>query len=83
MVAQNVNSVSLMRQLVSQYSQGELESCIETQLDIGVNPCVQGLDNEKTMNLLAKTGYLSSVVEKGIDFNTALRDLARSMRQYQ
>ena len=76
------NNIGLMRKLVDNYNQNEIEQCIENQINIGCNACLQITDNDETINLLAKAGFMHSLISDGYTINNALRELGKRLRVF-
>lgn len=80
-INQNSN-IRIMRQLVNQFSHIEIERCIKQQINTGCNTCLQISDNEEMVNLLAKAGFMHSLISSGYKVNDALRELGKRMRVF-
>lgn len=80
MITNDNSMISLIRKLTSTFGRLEIEDCINTQITTGSNSCLLEGKHEETINILAKAGHISSMMDEGATLNTALRDLGRKMR---
>ena len=80
-INQNSN-IGRMRQLVNQYSHIEIDRCIEEQINTGCNACLQISNNVEMVNLLAKAGFMHSLISSGYNMNDALREMGKRMRLF-
>jgi cell fate (sporulation/competence/biofilm development) regulator YmcA (YheA/YmcA/DUF963 family) len=69
-----------LKKIVEKYSAEQLEACIRQQLDKGENACeiVDGTDDAITD--LSKAEVVRELMEKGMKFSDALRELGRKIR---
>jgi hypothetical protein len=51
--------------------------------ETGANVCLRDEATEKIINELAKAQFIRELLEKGMSFPDALRELARRMRELQ
>lgn len=77
------NNIGLMRKLVRNYNDIEIEQCMKSQISTGCNACLQASDGGETMNLLAKAGFMHSLINEGYSMSDALRELGKRMRVFQ
>jgi len=76
------NSIGLMRELVGNYNHREIERCIENQINIGCNVCLKTTNGHDAMNILARAGFMHSLMNDGCSMKDALRELGKRMRVY-
>lgn len=69
-----------MRKLVGNYNHIAIEQCMESQINSGCNACLQTSDGGEAMNLLAKAGFMHSLINEGYSMSDALRELGKRMR---
>jgi len=69
-----------LKKIVEKYSPKQLEACIRQQLDKGENACeiVDGTDDVITD--LSKAEVVRELMDKGMTFAEALRELGRRIR---
>ena len=69
-----------LKKIVDKYSAEQLETCIRQQLDKGENACeiVDGTDD--TITDLSKAEVVRELMEQGMSFSDALRELGRKIR---
>ena len=78
------NSASgLVRNIVKQYNQAELELCLNNQLSSQCNTCMANDDAEFTVNILARAGFVKKLQRQGYSLNQAMRELGKRMRALQ
>jgi len=69
-----------LKKLTEKYSMERLQSCIRQQLDKGENECeiVDGTD--EVITALSKAEVMRELMDKGMSFSEALRELGRRIR---
>ena len=69
-----------LKKIVDKYTAEQLEACIRQQLDKGENACeiVDGTDDVITD--LSKAEVVRELMEQGMSFSDALRELGRKIR---
>lgn len=72
-----------IKEIANKYTPEQIENCIKQQMEYGNNVCHFDETTEKIINELAKAEFIRELVDKGISFNDALRELARRMRLLQ
>jgi len=72
-----------IRELAQRFSPEQIEQCIGQQIETGANVCLRDETTEKIINELAKAQFIRGLIEKGMSFPDALRELARRMRELQ
>lgn len=71
------NNIGRMRKLVVNYSHKEIEQCIESQIKTGFNICLQTIDGSDAVSILAKAGFMYSLISDGYSMNAAIRELGK------
>lgn len=69
-----------IRRLAAEYDNATLKQCMELALEGEPNPCYSKQDEEEVINVLAKAGLVSDLMEKGYTLKGAMRELGRRMR---
>ncbi len=69
-----------LKKIVEKYSTGQLESCIQQQLDKGVNACEIVDEDNKVMQELSKAEVVRELMDQGMSFSEALRELGKRIR---
>ncbi len=69
-----------LKKLVEKYSPEQLERCIHQQLAKGENECEQVDDRDEVITTLSKAEVVRELVDQGMSFSEALRELARRIR---
>ena len=69
-----------IKKLVEKYSPEQLETCIAQQLEKGENACDIVDESDKVIAELSKAGVVRELMDKGMRFSDALRELARRIR---
>jgi hypothetical protein len=69
-----------LKKLIDKFSAEQLESCIRQQVDKGENACdiVDGTD--EVIAALSKAEVVREMMDKGMTFSGALRELGRRIR---
>jgi hypothetical protein len=76
-------NVKEIKEIAKKYTPEQIENCISTQIDTGVNECVWNETTEAVINDLSKAGFIRDQRDKGVSLADALRELAWRMRQMQ
>jgi cell fate (sporulation/competence/biofilm development) regulator YmcA (YheA/YmcA/DUF963 family) len=70
-----------LKKIVDKYSAEQLEVCIRQQLDKGENACEIVDDKaDKVITELSKAEVVRELMEQGMKFSDALRELGRRIR---
>ena len=69
-----------LKKLVEKYSSEQLESCIRQQLDRGENQCEIVDQANEVITALSKAGVVRELMDQGMKFSDALRELGRRIR---
>lgn len=69
-----------IKKLVEKYSPEQLESCIAQQLKKGENACDVVDESDTVITELSKAAVIRELMDKGMKFSDALRELARRIR---
>jgi cell fate (sporulation/competence/biofilm development) regulator YmcA (YheA/YmcA/DUF963 family) len=69
-----------IKKLVEKYSPGQLEACIVQQLEKGENACDVVDESDKVIAELSKAAVIRELMDTGMRFSEALRELARRIR---
>lgn len=69
-----------IKKLVEKYSPEQLEICIVQQLEKGENACDVVDESDKVIAELSKAAVIRELMDKGMRFSDALRELARRIR---
>ena len=69
-----------IKKLVEKYSPEQLEACIAQQLEKGENACDIVDETDKVIAELSKAEVIRELMDKGMRFSEALRELARRIR---
>jgi hypothetical protein len=73
--------VSEVKELAKKYSPDEIERCIDQQLHVGKNVCLDSRPADEVVNELAKASFISEQMAKGLSLHDSLRELAKRIRQ--
>lgn len=76
-------STATIRELARRFSAEQLEACLNAEIEIGSNPCVQDGRVQEVVSVLAEAEFVREQVERGVPPADAIRDLARRMRSVQ
>lgn len=75
-------NVSQIRELAGHYAAGELQGCIQEELESGSNTCVLTGDQAEVISILSMAGFVRARMEQeDISLSQALRILGRKMRR--
>ena len=69
-----------IRRLAAEFDHATLEQCLELAVEGEPNPCYTNQDEMEMVNVLAKAGVVSDLMEKGYTLRGAMRELGRRMR---
>ena len=69
-----------LRHLAETYSPEELERCIRQQLEKGENACELADNTDEVITALSKAEVVREMMDQGMNFSDALRELARRIR---
>ncbi len=69
-----------LKKIVEKYSSEQLEACIRQQLEKGENACEIIDDANKVIEDLSKAEVMRELMEQGMKFSDALRELGRRIR---
>jgi len=69
-----------IRRLASEFDHETLKQCLELAVEGQPNPCYAKQDEMEVVNVLAKAGVVSDLMEKGYTLRGAMRELGRRMR---
>ncbi len=69
-----------LKKIVEKYSSGQLEACIQQQLDKGVNACEIVEEGNEVMQELSKAEVVRELMDQGMSFSEALRELGKRIR---
>ncbi len=69
-----------LKKIVEKYSSEQLEACIRQQLEKGENACEVIDEANKVIEDLSKAEVMRELMEKGMKFSDALRELGRRIR---
>jgi hypothetical protein len=71
---------SELKRLAEKYSLEQLESCISQQLEKGENACDIVDETDEVVAELSKATVVRELMNKGLRFSEALRELGRRIR---
>jgi cell fate (sporulation/competence/biofilm development) regulator YmcA (YheA/YmcA/DUF963 family) len=71
---------SEIKELVEKYSPEQLETCIMQQLEKGENSCNVVDQTDKVIAELSKATVVQELMNTGMSFSEALRELGRKIR---
>lgn len=66
--------------LVEKYSYEQIDACIQQQLAKGANACTRAESTNEVIETLSKAGVVREMMEQGMTFTDALRELGRKIR---
>jgi hypothetical protein len=69
-----------MKKLVEKYSYEQIDACIKQQLAKGENECNVVDSTNEVIEILSKAGVIREIMDSGMKFSEALRELGRRMR---
>ena len=69
-----------LKKLMEQFSLIQLETCIRQQVEKGENACEIVDDNDEVMTALSKAEVVRELMDQGMTFSEALRELGRRIR---
>ena len=69
-----------IKKLVEKYSPEQINACIAQQLEKGENACDIVDETDKVIAELSKAEVIRELMDKGMRFSEALRELARRIR---
>jgi hypothetical protein len=69
-----------VKKLAERYSPEKLESCIRQQLEKGENSCEIVDESDEVVAALSKAGVVRELMDQGMTFSDALRELGRRIR---
>lgn len=69
-----------LKKIVEKYSAKQLEACIRQQLDKGENACEIVDENDAVIAELSKAEVVRELMDQGMKFSEALRELGRRIR---
>jgi cell fate (sporulation/competence/biofilm development) regulator YmcA (YheA/YmcA/DUF963 family) len=69
-----------LKKIAEKYSSEQLEACIRQQLDKGENACELVDGSDDVITELSKAEVVRELMEQGMKFSDALRELGRRIR---
>jgi hypothetical protein len=69
-----------LKQITEKYTLGQLEDCIRQQLEKGKNSCDLVDENDTVIAELSKATVVKELMNTGLPFSEALRELGRRIR---
>ena len=69
-----------LKKLTGKFSPDQLQSCIRQQLDKGENACEIVDETDEVITMLSKAEVVRELMNKGMKFSDALRELGRRIR---
>lgn len=69
-----------VKKLAEKYSPDRLENCIKQQLETGENSCEIVDESDEVIAALSKAGVARELMDQGMTFSDALRELGRRIR---
>ncbi len=69
-----------LKKIVEKYTAGQLEACIRQQLEKGENACEIVDETDQVIAELSKAEVVRELMEQGMRFSDALRELGRRIR---
>jgi len=69
-----------LKKLTERFSLIQLETCIRQQVEKGENACEIVDDNDEVMTALSKAEVVRELMDQGMTFSEALRELGRRIR---
>lgn len=75
-------NICQIRELAGHYAAGELEVCIQEELESGANTCVLTRDQAEVISILSMAGFVRARMEQDdLSLSQSLRILGRRMRR--
>jgi len=68
------------KKLTEKYSLEQIETCIRQQLEKGENACEIIDETDEVITALSKAEVVREIMDQGITFSDALRELGRRIR---
>ena len=78
-----LGSMAKIRALVTRLNLDTIERCQDLALRGERNSCFQASRSEDVINVLAKAGFVSQLIQKGMSLPVAMRELGKRMRVVQ
>lgn len=69
-----------LKKIAGQFSLEQIEQCIEQQLAKGENACTVIDENDKVITELSKATVIRELMDRGMSFSEALRELGKRIR---
>ncbi len=69
-----------LKKIVDKYSSEQIEACIRQQLEKGENACEVIDKADKAIEELSKAEVMRELMDQGMKFSDALRELGRRIR---
>ena len=69
-----------LKKIVETYSPEQLEACIQQQLNKGENACEVVDETNEVITALSKAEVVREIMDQGMSFSEALRELGRRIR---
>jgi hypothetical protein len=69
-----------LKKLTERFGLERLESCIQQQLAQGANDCTRPAATNEVIETLSKAGVVREMMDQGMTFSDALRELGRKIR---
>jgi hypothetical protein len=69
-----------LKKLTEKYSIDRLETCIRQQLEKGENECEIVDETDEVITTLSKAEVMRELIDQGMSFSEALRELGRRIR---
>jgi hypothetical protein len=69
-----------LKKLIAKYGVVQLESCIRQQVEKGENACELVDEDDEVIATLSKAGVVRELMDQGMTFADALRELGRRIR---
>lgn len=69
-----------IRRLAAEFDSETLKHCMDLALQGQPNPCYTKQDQVEMVNVLAKAGVVSDLMQQGLTLRGAMRELGRRMR---
>ena len=75
--------ISEIRELARKFTPEQIENCIMQQMQEDTNICDISGSTEHVVSELAKAGFVSDLIDKGMSMTDAVRELAKRIRLVQ
>ena len=75
------NQIAEIKNILSTFTSNEIEVCLDNQIQLNCNTCLNEADSIASVNVLTKAHYINGLVEQGDTLNNAIRKLGRQIRQ--